>query len=64
MLKAIKKNSRIEIKEVDLFEGINIKTCYIFKVYLRLSYTYLKTYYKKITLVTYTAAIIFYPCKK
>ncbi len=64
MLEAIKENSRIEIEEVDLFEGIDTKTCCIFKVYLRLGYIYLRTYYEKMTPVAYAAAVIFYFCKK
>ncbi len=64
MFKFIKKNSKIKIKKVDLFNSINIKTCYILKVYLKFSYIYLKNYYKKIIFVIYIVYIIFYFYKK
>ncbi len=64
VLEAIKENGEIEMEEVDLFEGMDTKTRRILKVYLRLGYIHLRTYYEKMTPVAYAAAVIFHPCKK
>ncbi|KAL5610641.1 hypothetical protein FOBRF1_006758 [Fusarium oxysporum] len=60
----IEENDDHVMEEVHLFDDMDAKTRRLLKIYIKLGWKKLNSYYGKLTSTAYVAAVVFHPCKK
>jgi hypothetical protein len=60
----IEENEHQVMEEIRLFDGMDRETRRLLKIYIKLGWKKLNSYYGKLTSTAYAAAVIFHPCKK
>ncbi|KAI8417250.1 hypothetical protein FOFC_03563 [Fusarium oxysporum] len=60
----IEENDDHVMEEVHLFDDMDAKTRRLLKIYIKLGWKKLNSYYGKLISTAYVAAVVFHPCKK